>query len=154
VAQLGDSLAYISGRPINVQSYYHGHDNFPAWIPALQAIPSSGLEMADFYIGVANYYSAQTFAQYNTVFDSVQQLYYAAGGGQPGQFGADLQAYLAEIQAGAPNFRSYTAAGDLHCVLPGDLFYRHETAGVRYVDWVRDLAEGRDVENVTCMDCE
>ncbi len=153
VTQLGESLAFISGRSQDLQTPYRGYDNFPDWIPAVQAIPVGGFEMADFYIGVADYYPTYTFAQFNSVSDRVQQRYYEAWGGQPGQFRVDLLAYLAEIRAGAPNFRTYTAAGDLHCILPDDSFYRLETGGVRLVDWVRDLAAGGDVENVACMDC-
>lgn len=59
-----------------------------------------------------------------------------------------LQADLAEIRANAANFRSYTAQGDTHCILPLDRFYQQETAGVRFRDWVDGLARGEDAPEV------
>lgn len=154
VTQLGDSLAFVFHRPVNVHTDYHAHDNFPDWIPALEAITPGELLMSDFYNAVANYYPDYTFSQYNTEADNVQVRFYGAVGGDTDDFPADLAANLTRIHEGSSNFRSYTASGNLHCIMPRPQFYTTEVNGVRLRDWVNDLANGEVVSSVRCETCE
>ena len=99
--------------------------------------------------------SSYTFAQYNTEKDNVQvRFYQAAGGGDAANFAADLAAHLSSIHAAAPNFRSYTPSGDLHCILPRPQFYTTEVDGLKLTDWVQALADGKPVTSVKCETCQ
>lgn len=55
-----------------------------------------------------------------------------------------------ELSEAIPYFRSYTSPGDFHTMIRFDQLYTVEVAGVRLVDWVRDLAEGKYVKNIDC----
>jgi hypothetical protein len=146
VTQVGDSLAFVYHRSLNMQTDYHAHDNFPNWIPALLAILPGEFTSARYYAGVASHYPDHTFAQYNSALDDVQVQFYTAVGGVPGDFGGALLANLHEIHANAANFRSYTAEGTLHCAFPREAFYSYNTDGTPLVDWVTGLVEGRGAE--------
>jgi hypothetical protein len=154
VYQLGDSEAFVFGRPIQIQNDWRAHDNFPVWIPALQEIKPGEWTAERFYTAIANHYPQHIFSQYNTAHDAVQQRYFFAAGGAGGSWEAALESSLSHIQAHAPNFRSYLASGSSHCIMPFASFYTRETNGVRFRDWVAAIAEGRDVENVRCTQCE
>lgn len=153
LVQLGDSLSFVFHRPLDLQTDYHVHDNFVSWIPALSQIVPGEFLMADYYSAVATYYPTYTFAQYNTQADKVQEQFYVAVGGEAADFPADLAASLSQIHSQAANFRSYTAAGDLHCITPRSQFYSLETNGVRLRDWVTNLATGQTVADVACDSC-
>lgn len=153
VTQLGDSLAFVFHRPVEMEFDYQAQTTFPDWIPALASLDASALLMSDFYAAIAGYYPGYTFAQYNTEADSVQGRYYVAVGGEVEDFPGALAASLSAIHAQAANFRSYTAAGSLHCIMPRLQFYTLETEGVRFRDWVDDLAHGRSVPDVQCPTC-
>jgi hypothetical protein len=138
---MGDSLAFVYHRPVDLQTDYRAHDNFPDWIPALADIAPGDFTMARYYTAVANAYPEHTFAQFNFAADRVQEQFYLAVGGQPGDFPGRLAASLAEIEAAAPNFQSFTAAGSEHCVLPLDRFYTLTQAGGALRDWVAALSQ-------------
>jgi Pectinacetylesterase len=148
VTQLGDSLAFVFHRPVDLQEDYRAHANFPAWIPDLRAIEPGEFTMARYYAALARHYPRSAFAEFNFARDGVQRTFYQALGGQGGDFPDALATSLAEIRAAAPNFRCYTTDGTGHCILNRRDFYTHETDGVRLRDWVAGLAEGRPVDNV------
>lgn len=154
VIQLGDSLSFTYHRPIDMQTDYHAHDNFPGWIDQLNAIQPGDLTMDQVYTATANYYPENTFAQFNYAADRVQERFYTAVGGPPGGFTADLMDNLGKIKANTNNFRTYLASGNEHCILPLARFYQLATEGVRFRDWVADLAAGREIADVTCESCE
>jgi hypothetical protein len=157
VMQLGDSLAFIFGRPVNIgnEDGYESYNTFADWIPALAALKADALLMADYDIAIANYYSNYTFAQYNTEKDNVQvRFYQAAGGGAAANFATDLATHLTSIHEAAPNFRSYTPSGDLHCILPRPQFYTTAVNGVKLTAWVQALADGKPVSSVKCETCQ
>lgn len=153
VTQLGDSLAFVFHRPLNLTEY-GTYDNLPDWVPGLESLQPGNFTMAGYYRSLANYYPNYVFSQFNTSADRVQDRFYLAVGGQPGEFPGDLLDSLDEIHASTPNFFSYLAGGDAHCVMPADRFYTYSTNGVRLRDWVADLAAGTPVESVRCTDCD
>ena len=124
------------------------YKNMPRWIPEVRALRPGRHTMADYYVAVARRYPAATFAQVNYASDAVQREFYAAAGGDPAAFDADLRASLDEIHAGAPNFRSYVAPGVDHCVLPRATFYTLDDDGMSVRDWTTRLAHGRPVPDV------
>lgn len=153
VYQLGDSEAFVFGRPVELQSDWRSHDNFAPWIPALSQIKPGEWSAEKFYMAIANHYPAHFFSQYNTAHDSVQQRFFYAADGV-GVWEDALESSLNDLQANVPNFRSYLAGGSSHCILPFDSFYSRQSNGVRFRDWVAAIAEGRAVENVRCTQCD
>lgn len=154
VAQLGDSEAFLFDRPIDLQVDYRAHDNFPAWIPATQAIQPGRFSMPEYYVAIADYYPDYTFAQYNTAADAVQIRYFQALDNTSASWPDALARSLAQIEADAPNFRSFTAGGAAHCILPFDRFYSYRVEQARFRDWVADLAADRPVTTIRCGQCE
>lgn len=154
VTQLGDSLAFVFHRPVDLETNYQAHQNFPEWIPGLAAIAPGELIMSDYYAAVANHYPDYTFAQFNSAADSVQDRYYQAIGGLPGDFPGALADSLNAIHTQAGNFRSFTAEGTLHCITPRPQFYTLETEGVSFLAWIEALAASEAVDNVKCPACD
>ena len=148
VTQLGDSLAFVFHRPLDLQEDYRAHANFPPWIAAVRRIEPGSFTMARYYAAIARHYPDMVFSQFNYAGDRVQRLFYEAVGGDGDDFRGALARSLDEIRHAAPNFRCYTSEGDGHCVLNGRDFYTHETGGVRLRDWVAGLAAGRQVADV------
>ncbi len=154
VVQFGDSLSFIFGRPVDLQTDWHVHDNFPQWIPELVEMAPLDWTMAKYYTAIARYYPDYVFSQFNTARDEVQVFYtFPDGGGDGSDWEPLLEEHLLAIHSAVPNYRSFTAGGDLHCVLPRGEFYTYAIDGVRLVDWVRDLANGEPVPSLHCTDC-
>lgn len=154
--QLGDSEAFVFDHPLNLDPEWQAYNNIPEWLPGLREMAVGGqLTMAKFYAGVANFFPNHTFSQYNTAHDSVQQRYYFAAkrAPTPEPWETALEASLEEIARSAPNFRSFVAAGDGHCIMPFARFYTEETEGARFRDWVADMAGGKEVPNIHCTNC-
>jgi len=153
--QFGDSLALIMDGPVDLQSDWGAHDSFAPWIPALQSIEPGEWSMARMMIATANYYPGYRFSEFNSIRDHVQVRYtFPDGSGDPYHWADMLDAHLEAIQAAAPNHRSYTPGGTLHCINPSDEFYRYAIDGVRVRDWVAALAAGQDVPSLHCTECE
>ena len=154
VVQLGDSLGFVFDEPTAVDTIYGTHQSLPNWIPAFDDFDPNAFTMADFYNAVAAFYPENRFAQYNTEADNVQVRYHLAGGDSADTFAPALAEAISDIHLKSPNFRSYTADGEIHCIMPGNLFYTREVGDVRFRDWVAGLAAGTEVDNVQCESCE
>jgi hypothetical protein len=157
VTQLGDSEAYVFHRPVDLQSEWRAHDNFPAWIPGMREILPGRFTMSQFYATVARFYPDYIFSQYNTAHDAVQQRYFYAvieGTPTPLAWEDALDASLREIHALASNFRSYVAGGADHCITPRAEFYTRQVDGRLFRDWVAALAAGAAVPSIHCTICE
>ena len=149
VTQLGDSGGGLTSFiPWNIDADYDAGKTFPDWIPSMQDDVAQTFTLSDFTVAVANHYPNHVFSQYNAANDSTQRRYFVADGGAEEDFAAALQTSLNDIDKNSDNFRSYTAAGERHCVLKHAHFYAEETNGVRFRDWVADLAQQVEVENV------
>jgi hypothetical protein len=153
IAQLGDSLSFTYHRPLNMQTDYHAHDNFPMWIEALQEMEVGNFTMSGYISAVANAYPDIIFSEYNTQHDRVQVSFYRAVGGKDENWVKDFEANIGAIQDAAPNFRSFTAGGDSHCILPLARFYTYGVEGVSFRAWIDALAKGEAVESLHCDDC-
>lgn len=124
--------------------------------------------LANLYRGVGQTYPDAVLAQYNSLFDGTQIGFYGLMQGitQPTpalaqEWSGKMTASLAAIAAGTPNFRSYVstldvdndpANGTAHVILQRPQFYTLETSGVRFAEWVGNLANGRGIENVSPSD--
>jgi hypothetical protein len=154
VAQLGDSLAFVFHRPVNLHTDYRAHDNFPSWIPELRRIRHGAFTMERFYGAVARFYPHHRFAQFNTVRDAVQIRFFKAVGGTEEQWEEALRKSLRGIQTAAPNFCHYLAGGTAHCVTPFDRFYTYQTNGVRLRTWTTSLEAGTSAATIQCTRCD
>lgn len=143
VNQLGDSLAFVFSRPVDIETGWRAGRNLPSWIPAMRTVDPHSMTMAQYYAIVANYYRGHTFSQFDYAADAVQARYYEAVGGRAEDFPAALAASLAEIRAHASNFASYVAPGTSHCALPLPAFHDLATDGVRLDGWAAAVAAGR-----------
>jgi hypothetical protein len=148
LTQLGDSLAFVFHRALDLQTDYRANDNFPPWIPALRKLGPHHFTMARYYGAIARRYPRVTFSEFNFRSDNVQERFYEAVGGKPGGFPPALQRSLREIRAHARNFRTFTAPGFDHCVLPLDRFYSLAVGRTTLRGWVRELAAGRRPDSV------
>ena len=154
VTQLGDSGGGLTSYiPWNIDADYDAGKYFPGWISGMQAEIAQSFTLSGFTAAAANHYPATTFAQYNAANDSTQRRYFTADGGAEEDFAAALQTSLNEVHKNSDNFRSYTATGERHCILKHAHFYAEDTNGVRFRDWVADLAQKIKVENVNCTRC-
>lgn len=154
VTQLGDSLAFVFPGPVNLEGIWGIQAAYPDWIPAVAELDPTSHVTANYYNAIASHYPTYTFAQHNTERDNVQVRYYSPGNSDPDGLADALATSLTTIHEASPNFRSYTASGDLHCIMPRQQFYSLETNGVAFRDWVADLADGKAVASVKCDECQ
>jgi hypothetical protein len=154
VYQLGDSGSGVITDDFLQNSFQNwgAAQNLPDWIPALQ-VPSTELTMAKIYTALADYYSSDRWSQYNTAHDEDQIFYYAAMGGSAADWSDLMLASLQEIQTGAPNFRSYTAPGEIHGITNTGVFYTRDVEGVKFRDWVDAMVNDQAWDDVMCTDC-
>lgn len=144
VAQVGDSLAYLFHRPIRLIDW--GAD---LHYPSFFRVGDRPWTMEQFVTRLARAYPDVTFARFNHASDHVQRQFYEAVGGDPANFERELRAVEERLKL-LPNYRSYLACGSEHCALPTGEFASLAVEGVALRDWVRDLAEGRDVDCPRC----
>jgi Pectinacetylesterase len=146
VTQLGDSLAFVFHRPVNLDDW-GTHEHFPDWFEPTR--PRERWTMVEFLRGLARAHPERTFARFNHAADDVQAAFYRAVGGDVEDFPGRLRAAETELKR-LPNYRSYLACGTAHCGFQSSEFYDLRVEGVRLRDWVDDLAAGRDVD---CPEC-
>lgn len=144
VTQVGDSLAYVFHRPIRLDDW-GANKHFP---PFFQ-VGNRRWTMEEFVTRLTRAHPDVTFARFNYASDQVQAAFYEAVGGRPADFEGRLRAAEERLKR-LPNYRSYLACGSSHCAFPSYDFSTLRVQGVALRDWVRDLAEGRDVECPTC----
>jgi Pectinacetylesterase len=155
VIQFGDS-----GAGVITDSFFN--DSFPVW-NAYDALPNwiddideanwpDNVDLAYMYNTLAAFYPNMILSQYNTAYDNNQVFFYEAmgGGDNIDTWSATMRDSISSIEAASPNFRYYTMSGEKHCITPYDEFYTYEVDGVKLVDWVNDLANGVDVDNIDC----
>jgi hypothetical protein len=157
--QLGDSGAGVITDSFFQESFpnWQAEPVFPSWIPSLDPMTQdiTTKTIADLYTDIAATYPDATMAQFNTEFDETQTLFYNLMGGTGDAMGWSTQMYelTGAIDADSPNYLNWVAEGNFHCILPHDRFYTHETDGVLFRDWVDDMLNGEEVDDVTCAEC-
>ena len=144
VTQVGDSLAYLFHRPIRLTDW-GTNKHFPSFF----RVGDARWTMEQFVTRMTRAYPDVTFARFNYAEDDVQKAFYEAVGGNRVDFGERLRAVEERLKR-LPNYRSYLACGTAHCAFPSPDFTSLRVEGVLVSDWVRDLAEGRDVDCPAC----
>ncbi len=146
VTQVGDSLAFVFHRPVNLAGW-GTHEHFPRWFRPSR--PNGRWTMVEFLTALSGRHPETTFARYNQLRDAVQDRFFQAVGGRPNAFPPRLRAAEQALKR-VPNYRSFLACGSDHCAFDRSTFYSVEVNGVRLRDWVSNLAVGRDVD---CPEC-
>lgn len=144
VAQLGDSLAFVFHRPVDL-SDWGAHERFPEFF----RIGNRRFTMVEYLTKLAMRYPRRTFARFNHSEDGVQQAFYGAVGGDPVGFERRLRAAETALKK-LPNYRSYLACGGAHCALPTPEYYSLHVGGVSLRDWTARLAAGGSVSCPVC----
>ena len=156
IYQMGDSGAGIITDTFFRQSFpsWNALAFFPNFIPGLDPanVDIYAHDLSYIYGQVGEYFSQHKVSQYNSAFDENQTFYFTAMGGQGGQteWSRRMFAITDEANQQAPNYYSYIAPGEVHCIIPYDGFYTVEAGGVPLRDWVDDLVNGRAVSDVSC----
>jgi len=129
--------------------------SMPSWIPTLDPakVQIEDKDLGYLYVSIANHYKNITFSQYNTYQDENQVFYFKAmGAGDPKLWTKRMLESMENIKKSAPNFRSYVAPGKKHCIIPYPEFYKVTSNGVRLVDWIKNMIDGKEVKNVKCKE--
>jgi hypothetical protein len=159
VVQMGDCGAGIITNSFLEDSFpvWEATKMLPDWIDAISPdqIDLGTTHLADIYIGTGGHYSHQMLAQYNTVSDRTQVVYYDYMGGEGGAdaWSAGMRDSIYRIDQNLENFRYFIAPGQKHCIVPFNEFYEVEADGVRLVDWLRALFTDTPPESTACDGC-
>lgn len=153
IVQLGDASngyrGFANFSPYDVWAT----DEVVAELDYVNAIPADEFSFHHLYIGAAQERPGMRFASYDNAEDDVQKQFLALGGTPTESLLPLLETNLDEISAAIPDFRYYVAGGSMHTILLRPEVYSYEVDGVRFVDWLTDLAAGEPVQNVMCVDC-
>ncbi len=144
VTALGDSGIGVITDTFFADSFpnWNAEAQLPDWIDAFQGIDINEMDITDVYSGIANHYPTQRFAHYTTAFDSNQEFYYTAMGGDVEEWNTTATQYLSQIREEASNFRYFLAPGEIHCAVIYDIFYDTAVGDVTLNSWVHDLVFG------------
>jgi hypothetical protein len=115
---------------------------------------NESLTFEDFYIASANHNKNLTIAQYNAAGDQVQINFCLLLGDPPDSFKIQQRIlhHYTEIESAVDIFYSYTPGGKVHTILRSPEFYTYKVEGIRFVDWIADLAAGKPVGDISCVD--
>jgi hypothetical protein len=144
----GGAGGYRAGAVSSLLETWGTFEHMPDW-PELSGFDRATFTTEDFYRVTAARHPDMRMSQFNNVDDEVQQMFLTLMGVSDPVRGL-LQANIDDLSADIPEFRAYSASGTDHTLLRYDRLYTTSTGGVRAVDWVRALAEGQDVESVSC----
>lgn len=96
-------------------------------------------------------------ARFDYAFDpnATQTLeYLAIPGVDPSNTLAIIDANEAAIETAGVTLHSYTAPGEGHGIFEFEIFYEMEVNGVRLVDWLKALVDGKSPSDVHCDPCK
>ena len=94
------------------------------------------------------------FSQFNTYMDATQVTYFQyMGGGTQEEWTEQMLDRIDTIQSSTPNFSSFIAPGEAHCIINSNDMFSLESDGVRFVDWLTQMLDGAFPESVDCDEC-
>lgn len=121
------------------------------YMPSLADVAPEDFTTSLLYESTAEALPEAFLAQYTTAADEVQIAFFNLQGGLPENWSPRARAELDRLGE-LPNFASYTAAGDVHCIIPLAELYEYEVDGLRLVDWIAALVAGEAVESVVAAE--
>jgi hypothetical protein len=96
---------------------------------------------------------AIAFARHDYAFDDVLTGYAQLAGLSADDLVAVMQANEAAVEAAGAVVSTWIAAGDDHTVIQNDELYTEELNGVRFVDWLTSVVDGRPPPDESCAEC-
>ncbi len=106
---------------------------------------------------LARHYPADRFAQYTTAHDVTQIAFFALMGAENAcaSWTSKMASDLAARERSFTNFRAYLASGESHAILRSPHFYREQSGGAPFAEWLGALVgEGNAAwENHACTEC-
>ncbi len=150
VALFGDSgLGIITTNFANLAfNVWKAQDSLPDFIPELASLKTDlgQLRVDAIYKAAAKTFPDNSFSQFSSNSDAVQNLFYALALGltQPtqattNQWIQEATASLEGIKAVAPNYANYVIAGNSHCIVNSPNFYTTRVNNVSLMQWVNEL---------------
>lgn len=150
VINLADgSGGYRSPAIAGVLEAWGAFEDVPDWAE-FAAVDRAAASTEDFFRVTAARHPDVQLARFDNVDDEVQQSFLGLLGSQVPVRDL-LAANNADLARDIPGIVTFAAPGKEHTALRFPMFYTTVTGGVRLSDWVRDLAEGKAVESVSCQ---
>jgi hypothetical protein len=126
---------------------------YPSYIPGSD--PSVKANLSSFYNAVGAFFPDMPMAQYNTLKDGTQALYFNFVTGQDaGAWSKLMLGEMDAIRASSKNFSSYVAPGDTHCAIPNDGFYKAAAGDKTLAAWLGEILQDKKPENIACPECK
>ncbi len=124
----------------------------PNW-PEYAGETNDSLTFEDFYIASALHSPNLTIAQYNAAEDGTQISFSLLLGDAPNSFSLPQRIFnhYVEIESATNALHSYTAGGEEHTILGSPIFYSYSVEGVKFVDWMAALIQGRPMRDISCV---
>lgn len=92
-------------------------------------------------------------SQYNAAYDEVQGFFLSILGEKDVTIDQTLITNTAFLEEQLPTFRHFIDSGKHHGLIIRPQFYTTTMNGVKFSDWLTDLIDGKEVENVICDSC-
>ena len=149
IVQLGDSAGGFRVPAIpKLLSGWGTIDVLQNFSPYRQQNPET-INFETLYQAEARHHPAMVFSQFNNAEDVRQISALRTFGIEKVPLLQLLEQNYSEIRQAAPQFRTFTASGELHVIANRPEFYTVAVNGTRLCDWVAALASGRPVKNIT-----
>jgi hypothetical protein len=92
-------------------------------------------------------------ARHDHAFDAVQASFTALAGLAGSEVDQLIDGNAEQIEAEGVEVFTFVAPGDAHTILGQEFLYTQEVDGVRFIDWLTNLATGQPVADVHCVQC-
>jgi hypothetical protein len=93
------------------------------------------------------------FARHDYAHDEKQEFWYPFLGIRGKDVLSLMRRNERQIEDAGANLLSYVAPGSAHTVIGDGQFYTETVHGVKLVDWVTELIEGKPIDDVHCRKC-
>lgn len=148
VVQLGDAAGGYHAASVPHLLAGWGATEYLQDDAAFRSLDSADFSFERLYVASARAAPRIHFAQVNTVEDATQFYFLSLLGIRGTPLVKLLATDLAEVRAGVPWFRTYTAPGKVHTILRSNAMYSTTVDGVLFRDWLEGLVNGERVDDV------
>lgn len=146
ISVLGDGAGgYRDAAVAGLMENWGFWEDAPDWI--MQGGTPASFE--DIWIRAAKAEPRLTLAQFDNAYDDVQEMFLKLLGTET-RLHPLVEANRKDLDGAIPGFRSYVAGGTSHTLIRYNRLYTYEVGGMKAADWFRALAEGEEMESVTC----
>lgn len=153
---LADSTAGVTTEKFITEYLrnWKAYENRPQWIPAIADASIEELDWDFLMVEGAKYYPASMLIELESAYDPFQAITLMMMGGNRDEWHDKMETHLQYISDNVPNYRYFVIGGEAHMMLDTKKFYALQVNGTRFVDWLSDLIDGKDMPNMHCDECE